>query len=300
MRVLLTGATGFPGCHIARELVKRGVSVTATMDPSAETWRIDDILPELAVVPYDGGNTAGLLAGPEPVDYVVHTATSYGRHGEDWQEVAEANLVVPSRILEAAADAGVSGFVNTDTFFPRGVSGLAHFVESKKRFTDVCHEAAAMGRVRFINVVLHLAYGPADEPGKFLPWLIDRFLDNAPSVDLTSGEQQRDFIYVDDVASAYATLLENMDRLPGPEVDVELGTGTPVAVRQVVEMARELTGTRTEPVFGVIKLPEGEPAVLAADTDLLQGLGWGARMGLEEGLRRTVEWVRGRRNGSRP
>jgi nucleoside-diphosphate-sugar epimerase len=290
MKVLLTGASGFLGSRVAGSLVKAGVEVRAVVRTSSDTWRLADLADSLELVRYEAGGAGKLFEDSGPISAVIHTATCYGRKGENWDVVAEANLVGPAAILDAGAAAGVPWFINTDTFFPRGHSGLSHYVESKKRFVDEARGRAHAGSIKLINVILHHAYGPADSEGKFIPWLIGQFLDDVPEVDLTEGSQKRDFVYVDDAADAFAALAGNLKRFTGREIDVQLGSGDPSPVREVVELLKRYTGARTRLNYGVIALPKKEPEEISADITLLSDLGWNPAVKIEEGMKRTVEW----------
>ncbi len=72
--------------------------------------------------------------------------------------------------------------------------------------------------------IFHM-YGPGDSPNKFIPWLIAQLKNNVPKIDLTAGEQTRDFIYIDDVCTAFKTVCDKMDDIPERFASFEVGTG---------------------------------------------------------------------------
>ena len=103
---------------------------------------------------------------------------------------------------------------------------------------------------------------------------------------MTPGEQERDFIYVDDVVEGMLAAAE----APGIEgQSLDLGTGRVSAVREVVERIWTMTRARGRMLLGALPYRVGEVMHLSADADRTARLtGWRARVGLEEGLRRTI------------
>ena len=107
---------------------------------------------------------------------------------------------------------------------------------------------------------------------------------------MTPGEQQRDFIFVEDVAEGL------LAAATAPHIDgesLDLGTGQPHSVRDVVDRIWALTGARGHILAGALPSRPGVAMRLIADTERTARLtGWRARVGLEEGLRRTVAEAR--------
>jgi nucleoside-diphosphate-sugar epimerase len=136
----------------------------------------------------------------------------------------------------------------------------------------------AWGRVFF-------PYGPGDERPTLIPTIVRSLMSGQPAL-CTHGRQQRDFIYVDDVASAFEKLLNS-------EVDgaFNIGTGTACSIAEVAQEIGALL-QRTDLIrLGALAARADEPSRLVADTTKLSELvGFRPRVGLREGLRRTVTW----------
>jgi nucleoside-diphosphate-sugar epimerase len=109
-----------------------------------------------------------------------------------------------------------------------------------------------------------------------------------PLLKLTAGEQRRDFIFIDDVLSGYATLLERAAEL-GPAADVPLGSGTAPTVREFVQTVHRLCRSRTELQFGALPYRPGEAMHCQADLAQMSRLDWRPRWSLEQGLQHTLE-----------
>src|ERR1041384_4204168 len=119
-KVLLTGATGFLGSHLLVGLLTRGHSVVVLKRSSSSTARIADHLSRIRTHDVD---RVPLEAAFEhsPIDAVIHAATAYGRNGESAAQVDATNIAFGTELLETAAAAGVTTFVNTGTFSAKGV-----------------------------------------------------------------------------------------------------------------------------------------------------------------------------------
>lgn len=136
-------------------------------------------------------------------------------------------------------------------------------------------------------------YGPGDNfsptGSHVLPALIRRYDEavrsGASSVtNWGTGTPRREFLHVDDMADACLYLLEHYD---GPE-QVNVGTGTDVTIREIAETIARVVGFTGETLWDTSK-PDGTPQKLL-DVSKLAAAGWTARIGLEDGLRSTVDW----------
>lgn len=280
--VVLTGATGYLGSHLARRLVADGHRVVVLARDPARLRRISD-LPVIARPA--SGDLDGLLTDQGPVHAVIHCATCYGRGGEFDTTIFDTNLAFPLKLLEAGARAGVPVFLNTDSTLPPEVNAYSL---SKAQFRAWGQFVARRSRTRFVNVRLEHFFGPGDDDSKFSTHVIWSCLANVPELALTAGEQQRDFIFIDDAVDACALLLDRAAHLDGEFQEYALGSGTPVTIREFVERVHRLTGSSTRLRFGAVPYREHEVMYSAADTSRLEALGWRARHTLDAALQKTI------------
>lgn len=138
-------------------------------------------------------------------------------------------------------------------------------------------------------------YGPGDnfslKGSHVLPALIRRYDEAARSgassvTNWGTGTPRREFLHVDDMASACLHLLENYD---GP-AQVNVGTGSDVTIKQLAMAVAEAVGYDGEMLWDTTK-PDGTPQKLL-DVSQLTSAGWKAAIGLPEGIAQTVEWYR--------
>jgi nucleoside-diphosphate-sugar epimerase len=130
-------------------------------------------------------------------------------------------------------------------------------------------------------------YGPGESTTKFLGAMVAKLKAHEPNIDLTAGEQQRDFIHVSDVAAAVATVLR-APTLPTTFQHYEVGTGTTHTIRAVVERLKLLTQSTSQLNFGALPYREHELMVSCAHLAPLQALGWKPQYELEAGLKTLV------------
>jgi CDP-glucose 4,6-dehydratase len=135
-------------------------------------------------------------------------------------------------------------------------------------------------------------YGGGDtNASRLVPEAVAAALAGRAPVIRSDGSPERDFLYVEDAATAYLALAREIDRAAGEAFNA--GSGRPVAVREVVDLICRLAGSDVEPDIRGIGTPEGEISRQYVDSSKLRALtGWEPRVELEEGLRRTVEWYR--------
>lgn len=136
-------------------------------------------------------------------------------------------------------------------------------------------------------------YGPGDnfdlQSSHVLPALMRKFHEakasGAPEVVVWgTGRPMREFLHVDDLAEACLFLMERYDG----EETVNVGSGAEVSIGELAEMVRGVVGCAA-PIRYDASAPDGTPRKLL-DCTKVNGLGWKARIGLEEGLRSTYEW----------
>ena len=110
-------------------------------------------------------------------------------------------------------------------------------------------------------------YGPKDVDSKFTTHVMNSCLRNVPELKLTSGEQKRDFIYIDDVVSAYLIILDNIKGFSDFFNEFDVGSGAAVSIRDFVEKVHQITDSQTHLAFGSIPYRTGEVMSSNANAD---------------------------------
>lgn len=220
-------------------------------------------------------------------DFIIHTACSYGRANESSLEILEANFLYGAKILESISKLDIdTNFINTGTALP---PNLNLYTLSKHYFSHWGQAIAqqSAGKIRFLNVLLQNMYGPGDDPSKFTSAVILACQNEEPTFELTEGLQQRDWVYIDDVVSAFRSIIKNFNQLHVRN-EIEVGSGTTRSVREFAETVKRLTKSNTELVFGQVPYRVNEPMLSQANLSAMAQIGWKPIFNLESGLSKTL------------
>ena len=286
MRILLTGATGFLGSSLTTLFVKQGHNVILLKRSFSDTWRISSVIDKTLHYDIDRCSLEEPFKKHGKIDSIIHTATCYGRIGENISDIFEANTVIPLRLLEIASVYRTETFINTDTILNRDLNSYAL---SKKHFMDWGKVFAEAGKIRFVNIRLDHMYGPYDDDTKFVTYVIRSCLRNIPELKFTEGKQERDFIYIDDVVSAYAVLFRKAHQQENLYQQYDLASGKSVTIREFVEMVHRITGSTSDLRIGELPYRNNECMKPCTNIEPLRALGWSPIVGLVEGIKRTID-----------
>jgi UDP-glucose 4-epimerase len=133
-----------------------------------------------------------------------------------------------------------------------------------------------------------MTYGPGQDVRKLIPYVTLSLL-RGQTPKLSSGNWDADWIYVDDVINGLLAAAQ----VPAiPKSTIDLGSGTLVSIRMIVQHLVNLTGARTAPLFGALADRPLEQVRMADLTYASKTLGWRPSVPLLEGLERTVDWCR--------
>jgi dTDP-glucose 4,6-dehydratase len=302
---VVTGGAGFLASHLSDFLLAKGHRVVCV--DNLDTGSLQNIehlrsSDEFVFVNHDVTEPFFL---DEPVDFIFHLASpaspidylrlplhtlkvgSYGTHHMlGMAKVKRARFLLAST-SEVYGDPQIHpqpetywGHVNP--IGPRGV------YDEAKRYA----EALTMAYHRQQGVDTCIArifntYGPRMRPhdGRAIPTFMRQALENKPLTVFGEGSQTRSFCYVDDLIRGLYLLAKSEEHLP-----VNIGNPQEMTLLELAENVLRVTGARSEIVFEA--LPVDDPQVRQPDiTRAKQILGWEPEVALEDGLRRTIDWM---------
>jgi len=295
-RVLVTGGSGFLGTNLCRRLVQRDAEVHATsrvhrerQDAGPRWWQAD--FSDIAAA-------RDLLSRTKP-DVVYHLAGSVGAG-------PERDLVLPTfrslltstvNLLTAVTETGCRRLILTGSLTePQGnqaeVAPASPYAAAKWAASGYGRMFHSLYGTPAVILRPYMTYGPGQHPRKLIPSLILSLLAGEPP-NLSSGQWQADWVYVDDVIEGFLAAAERPN-LEGTTVD--LGSGSLLSVRALVEQLMTIMKPSVQPQFGALPDRPLEPVCTADVAQTEMTLGWKASTSLGNGLRRTVEWYRSHRN----
>jgi CDP-paratose synthetase len=204
-------------------------------------------------------------------------------------EVVESNLTFALRVLETAILFNTATFFNTDTLLPKF---LNNYSLSKHQFTEWLKQLSE--KIQCINFRIEHIYGPKDDKTKFVPWLLDQMINSREEIKLTLGLQKRDFVYIDDVVSAYMLLLNQTGTLPiWNEFDV--GTNQLVTIKEFILSLQTIVkislniNVEGRLNFGAIPYRAREIMEPVVNNFALVQAGWQPKMTLTDGLQEVLK-----------
>ena len=295
-KVLLTGASGFIGRHAIPYLLKSNYEVHAVVYPD------DSGLDEGENVFLHKCNLLNseeqkqLLAKIKPT-HLLHFAW-YTTHGKYWTSNenirwVQASLGLMENFVEQGGKRAVLagtcaeydwnyGYCS-EVITPTRPQTLYGTCKNSLReiFFQLSKQAgisSAWGRIFFL-------YGPYEAKSRLVPSVVNSLLHGQP-VRCTDGNQIRDFLYVEDVASAFVALLESDVTNP-----VNIASGQPVALKNIILKIADKLGRRDLVQLGALPVRDNDPRVLIADVgQLSEKVRWQPKFDLDMGLEQTITW----------
>ncbi len=289
----MTGASGFIGVHLCRRLLDEGAEVHAvyrTQRPidleGQRLWQAD-----LAIL----DSVKQLLRRVQP-EIVFHLA-SYVKGAPGIEHVLptfQSNLQSTVNLLTVSAETTRPRIVLTGSLAePEAKNGeefpSAPYAAAKWACTGYARMFHALYKLPTVIARVFMVYGPAQlDLTKLVPYVILSCLQGRQP-KITTGDRLVDWIYVSDVVNGFVAIAQSSN-LDGATVD--LGSGSLVSIREIVQQLVREIGTGVLPEFGALPDRPMEPTRTARTADTLALIGWKPEVTLQEGLQRTVDWYR--------
>jgi len=309
MKILVTGGAGFIGSHVVDAYLAGGHDVLVVDDLS--TGKEENLDSRARLYPLDirAAELEHVFETERP-DVVNHHAAKASVRESMVNPVlyADVNVLGSLNLLDLSRKYQVRKFIYASTggavygepqYLPADeshpVCPLDPYGASKAAFEHYLplyhtHYGVSFTVLRYANV-----YGPRQDPfgeAGVVAIFTGQMLRGEQAVINGSGEQERDFVYAEDVSHANALALDH-----GEGGIYNIGTGVGTSINEIFARLKDVTNYQSAAVHGPAKA--GEVFKVYLDADKAAGeLGWKPRTGLEEGLRRTVEYFRVRAQGS--
>jgi nucleoside-diphosphate-sugar epimerase len=303
---LVTGGAGFIGSHMAEELVRRGQTVRI-VDSLITGKRANlEHVPGIEFVEGDLADAAVAARAVKGMDFVLHQAAipSVPRSVDDPATSNRANITASLNVLIAARDAGVkrlvyagssSAYGNTPTLPKREdmpPCPLSPYALQKLVAEQYCQMFTRLYGFQTVTIRYFNVFGPRQDPGSPYSGVISLFatalLEGRQPTIYGDGEQTRDFTYVANVVDGVLRACEAPD-VAGEVINV--ATGGRISLNELLRVMNGIVGTSLPAIYKDVR--SGDVKDSQADIGKAKRLlGYAPIVGLEEGLRRTLEWCR--------
>ena len=293
-KILVTGASGFIGRHTLAPLLQTGYEVHAvsskkkTENETSIKWHQTDLK--------NSTQTQDLIGKIQPT-HLLHFAWC-AEPGKFWTDPENTQWVEASfnLIKKFHAQGGkrvvISGSCaeyewnksiyseKTTSEKPATLYGKCK-QELQIKVEAFCHEvdlSLCWGRIFFV-------YGPYEHPARLVSSIVRSLLKNE-TAECSHGNQKRDLLFVEDVASGFVSILEN--EITGI---VNIGSGEGVALKDVIKTIGDKIGRKNLIRMGTLPSPANEPPILVAETKrLTEEVRWAPKFDINTGLDRTIHW----------
>ena len=292
-KVLLTGATGFIGSQVTKELLKRGYEVHALVYPTLAPKQENFIQHEINLLDVQAVER---FMSENDFENLIHLAWYVGPKCH----VSDLNMdwvIATLNLLKSFKENGGKTFLGAGTCSeyeykygylledetptdPKTLYG-----NGKNAVFNIAKVFCKQNNISFKWPRIFNLYGPNENPQRLMPSVINSCL-KGEDVRVSDCLKFQDYLHVEDTARGIVDVFES--NLEGA---VNICSGQPVQLRTIVNKIAELTDFKGKILWGAIPAAFGDDVVVGNNAKL-KSIGWTPKYSLEEGLKMTIEWWR--------
>lgn len=309
MNILITGAAGFIGSHMAELLNSKGYNVTG-LDNFSTYYDVDlkyrnarDLeLKGIEVLRKDLCNIEDYTSLPTNFDFIIHFAAQPGISAQiEFEDYLQNNFIATQNLLQFALEnkslkhffnISTSSIYGLDATFPETTAPApaSHYGVTKLAAEQLVLAESRSGRLSASSLRLYSVYGPRERPEKLYTKLIScAFNNEAFSLFEGSEHHLRSFTYVGDIVKGILAAVEKHKELNGEIIN--LGTEENHTTREGIAIVEELLGVKI--ALKVVPKRAGDQLRTAAKIEKAKKiLGYQASTTLKQGLEQQIEWYR--------
>lgn len=303
--IVILGAGGFIGSHCFHQLLSFRDDVFAGGQNLGSNWRLSWLPEEIKsrhFFDFDIVETGSVHALFEKIrPQTVFNFCAYGAYENQTNSnrIHEVNYLGVLNLLRTMEKFPVKAFVNSGSSSEYGLNCKApkeddellpnsEYAVAKGAAGSLIRYFALIKGIPAAHLRLYSVYGPWEDPGRLMPNLVERGLEQAYP-NFVAPQTSRDFVYVDDCLRAYVKSAHLCATKPGAVFNV--GTGKPTTIAEVAQQAKRLFNVNADPQFGSMPPRRWDLTNWYADpTAMTQALQWKPETNLEKGLQLTTQW----------
>ena len=306
-KVFVTGGEGFIGSHLVERLLREGADVRALVHytPSGRLGWLEGHQDDVEIMQGDVRDGSRVRRAVDGREVVFHLAALIGipYSYEAPESYVQTNVVGTQNVLDACRGVGIERMVHTSTSEVYGTARYvpideAHPLQPQSPYSASKMGADMMALSHYNAFELPVAvvrpfntYGPRQSTRAVIPTILSQLYAGVEQLHLGSTTPTRDFNYVEDTASGFLAV-GACDQALGQVVNV--GSGREISIGDLVELLADIAGRKVEIVTDTERIRPGGSEVerlLCDNTRAREWAGWKPEFSLEDGLRRTAEWV---------
>jgi NAD dependent epimerase/dehydratase len=306
-RVLVTGAEGFIGSHLVEQLLQEGAQVRALVhyNPFGRWGWLHDRADDVEILGGDVRDGERVAHAVDGMDVVFHLAALIGiPYSYDAPEsYLQTNVIGSYNVLMACRRAGVERMVQTSTSEVYGTAlrvpiDESHPLQPQSPYSasKIAGDMTALSFHHSFGLPVAVVrpfntYGPRQSTRAIIATVLAQLLSGAEEIRIGATSPTRDFNFVTDTARGFLAVAE-CDQALGNVVNV--GSGREISIGDLVELLVRISGREARVVSDPARLrPSGSEVerLLCDNSRAREWAGWKPEVDLEEGLRRTAEWM---------
>jgi nucleoside-diphosphate-sugar epimerase len=258
LKILITGATGFIGSHLANYFSEQGHEVHAIVRRRSNVDVLKEVRSPIKIHTHLGTIESMLRIFKKSRPCLVFHLASHYAHEHTYHELAtllDSNVIFSAQLVEAMALCNVRFLVNTGTFLQHyrthQYNPVSLYAATKQAFEDILKWYVTSGKIRAITLTLFDVYGPGDRRNKLFSQLLRASSCHHQALRMSPGRQHLDLVHISDVVDAYAVAARNLLALRSPKhARYFISSGRTYSLRRVVELFEKKSNKKLTVIWG--------------------------------------------------